>query len=322
MTKELFLTLMNKTLYNFPNYPEGTYEELRYMKSYIYSHLDFEEVKKIKLELALKYKEALLNSGLEDAFEEKYDYMKKIKVISRFLERPYLNYRTYLFNLFNFKSYNFYEMCKELFEETGILDEQLGRIINNCVEFINNNSTLYKGGYSTYYSLDDEIALSKKIQRNLIQDDGTDKTSIKKRIGNIGEYYYFAYITEFEYACFVARDVKDGFGFDLYYLENNTENLIEVKTTLQDLSSAYIELTENEYKVMKETLNNPNCNSIYKIIRIKLDSDFSLSDKEILVTHDGIVFTCTNKPDVEYYMAPNNEGKILIAPSKQKQKTL
>ena len=82
MTKENFLNLKYKTLSNFPSYSKEVYDDLFAMKVYIYSNYDSIEVQTFIRELAHKYRDLFLDSGLENTLNYCDSYIKQIRINS------------------------------------------------------------------------------------------------------------------------------------------------------------------------------------------------------------------------------------------------
>ena len=97
-------------------------------------------------------------------------------------------------------------------------------------------------------------------------------------VGKVGEYFTANYITScdcFKNFQFTARNLGNGFGYDMYF--TNTKNdiifeyLIEVKTTNKSFYEPGLDsftITSNELKVMQRADKSPNAK--YFIARVYL----------------------------------------------------
>ena len=117
---------------------------------------------------------------------------------------------------------------------------------------------------------------------------------LNKKLGNIGELYCFEFIKNFKHAIFTAKDLGNGFGFDMYFQNeidgNIVENLVEVKTTTNILNDSF-SLSENEYRVICEATQNKNVN--YIICRVI----YNIEKNEFtcyLLTYENGVFKSIN----------------------------
>lgn len=189
-------------------------------------------------------------------------------------------------------------------------------------DFVKQNPLIIRGSKDDYYSLADEIRLYNYAKSGYtfktlndfafaerLMDPHTIRTKfMNKRIGNIGEIYNYELIRQLFYHCFVSRDVKNGFGYDIYYYDyNRVENLVEVKTTMSNSEDDVFGLSENEYKEMKRCVNNPYAR--YIVCRVRLDS--SLRPTYTLLTlRDDITLVDIHNPGIEYKLCPSVGGSV------------
>ena len=221
--------------------------------------------------------------------EEKY--RKKQEILRNFpLKWEEYQYRLYFYNLISTNnSIDFWTDCIKFFKEEGkcCIPEN---IIDKFIDFKNDNMLTIKSSKDYYLNYENELNLYQQLLSGQITEDFNDfKSNVKdkhllsdyelfkkyeyKKIGNIGETYIFKKIKHMPNAIFTAKDIGNGFGFDMYYQTYNNkqiiENLIEVKSTTNLNGNDFIELTENEYNVMINTLNEPNVE--YYICRVFID---------------------------------------------------
>lgn len=206
--------------------------------------------------------------------------------------------------------YETFSYVLQKYRPNVLIDSRLQAIFT----FTNQNKKIMNGFKDTYYSLEKEIELYNKpemskeyedflMSEQLMNSYSSIQKFMNKRIGNIGESYVYNSIKNALHKCFVARDIKNGFGYDIYFMDkNSTENLIEVKSTTKCSEDDYFSLSENEYKVMKECLERENAN--YYLCRVKLDKlcNFAFS---ILYMKDNITFIDTQNQTLQYKLHPS-----------------
>lgn len=337
-----------KLLNDFPNYPNGTYDLTKEMKGFMYSDLNNPFVKSFIKRLATRYIRLFTNQELINSFILPKSYYRQIKIYSNLPTTINPNYDTYLFNLFNFSSYNFYDMCKELLElaEVNVKDlEDVIKIIDRCADFEKENKTISKSSKSEYLSVEEEIKNIEEVKKQINSFNGNNlsvfgeliqayafglqtndleyaaHSYLRKKTGNLGEYYSFDYLKGFDYSKFVSKDLNDGFGYDLYFLDDGIETLVEVKTTVQNIDDEndYFKLTQNEFRVLRESLTKNTTK--YLVARIELDDKYKLNKIVVLETIDGITFTSRNISDITYRFSEfNKDGEAIFEKAVQKIK--
>ena len=318
-----------KLLNSFPNYTNETNELIRNMKETIYPvengiiipQYDKTYVKNFIRRLATKYLRLFTEKQLIDSFNLPKSYYRQIKIYSNLPTTINKNYKTYLLELFNFPNDNFYDMCFSLFQLSGVDEitiKDLNKLIDKCKRFEEENPFITAGSKSEYLDIDQEIsniiAVRDEIKENYINNttiyndivrkyaesinsndyEFAEHDYINKKIGNLGEYYVYNYLTNYDYSVFVSKDLKNGFGYDLYYLDNGIETLVEVKATtkkLGNINENFI-LSNSELKVMKDCLTKDNAK--YIIARVKLTDDYKLNKIILLDSNDGITFNSSN----------------------------
>jgi len=346
--EEQFNENIIKLLNDFPNYSKGTYELNAEIKAYMYSNLDNPHVKSFIKRLAKRYLRLFTEEDLINAFKFPISHYRNIKIYSNLPLTINRNYDTYLFNLFNFESKNFYDMCKSLFELAGMHSEDLddvSKIIERCIQFEEEHKEIIKASKSEYLDIEKEIINIEEVKKECndlllgkknpfgdivkayaycMQTNNEEYAAhsyINKKIGNIGEYYTFDFIKSFDNSIFVAKDLKDGFGYDMYYTDNGLETLVEVKTTTKplDASGEKFKLSQNEFRVMKESLSDKSVQ--YLVVRIELNADYSLKQIIVLETSDGITFSSRNADGYSYRFSEfNDDGEAIFDRTIQKIK--
>ena len=187
------------------------------------------------------------------------------------------NYRFYIFQLFQIPSEYmggtdyFY---KPIFWFIKSVDENLisDELINTLNNFTSNNATIIRGGSDSYddYSLELEryknaingeyntedyknFEIMKRCQ-NMLHDSDIQEMYKNKKLGTIGELSVFKFLENAENSCFIAKEVGNGFGYDMYFQgikDIIIEYLVEVKTTANLNDNDYFSLSTNEYNTMK-----------------------------------------------------------------------
>ncbi|MBR3229838.1 MAG: DUF3883 domain-containing protein [Bacilli bacterium] len=126
---------------------------------------------------------------------------------------------------------------------------------------------------------------------------------INKKIGNIGELYWYDILRKIDGRTILAsRDYGDGFGYDIYGIQNDNgtekELLVEVKSTMNPYKNDF-QLSENEYAVMMDVLSNPNAN--YLVATAFIDHN------NFKIIRNGFIATGED----EFYSINNGEKYLL-----------
>lgn len=343
MNDNEFLNLAKEVLVNIAN--DGNYTDISNkifpkMTLYMRNNPDKESVQWFRYNLIQMYTKAFYSQAMFDALsiDNKYTYWKKMQIYANLPYTVHPCWPFYLSDIFEFPNdlpYDHYERFRYLVKNyylPGFADHPHMQAI---IDFTKNNETTMKGFKDDYYSLDREKELYRtallgidfkeleefhsKVQRGSFEQ--VISWFKNKRIGNIGELSIFNEFSLNYSPCLVARDIKDGFGYDIYYYDPNfqKEILVEVKTTTKPFSSEDSFYTsENELKVMNECLENKNSN--YVIYRVYLDSSLNAS-YSILVPVDSETLVDYNYPNVVYKMKRLDHGKIIFE-KQSRQKTL
>lgn len=335
MSEERFIELGNEILHsiqgtkiNDSHFPD----KVRLVKSYIINHADSNIVNEFIEAFIDYYEEISLNEELVKAFHEPKFFYRQIQIYKNlpFTIKPL--YGDYIFDILELDGFPYvYRGLKSAFEKyrKGLLNNPY---INGIFEYFESNSHVFKGSKDDYYSLDEEKKLYRKANNgeSFIElkyfmwsnDFGSENEArepfMRKKEGNIGEIYTFDLINS-NNKVLVARDIKNGFGYDIYFEYNNQENLVEVKTTFNDISlEDAFELSKNEYRVMLQCLNNPSAN--YIVSRVRLNFDLSLATATILIMNDSTTFT--DYSTGTQYKKEEINGRILFRKCPQYQKKL
>lgn len=310
------------------------------MTLYMRNNPDKVSVQWFRYILIQMYTKAFYSQAMFDALsiDDKYEYWKKMQIYVNLPYNVHPWWPFYLSNIFEFPNdlpYDHYERFIYLVKNyylPGFADHPHMQAI---IDFTKDNETTMKGIKDDYYSLEKEKELYRtallginfkeleefhsKIQRGSFEQ--VISWFKNRRIGNIGELSIFNELSLKYSPCLVARDIKDGFGYDIYYFDPNSqkENLVEVKTTTKPFSDDdNFYTSENELKVMNECLGKENAN--YIIYRVYLDYALNAS-YSILVPLDIETLADSNNPDVLYKIKRLENGKIIF--EKQiRQKTL
>lgn len=202
------------------------------------------------------------------------------------------------------------------------------------IDFCKNNEALMKASYNNYGTLELEWNRLhnfingktpddyKAFKDNYIADCNfyqnnydfyeIDDAYTNQKLSIIGEYFMYNRIKAFQDSNFTAKELGNGFGYDMYYNYYNAdktigENLIEVKSTRQGMDMNYFTLSPNEYKVLQDTLNEPNANYIVFRALFELTNDINYKDTHILqYQKDTNSFLCVNDNNIIYTPYENN----------------
>lgn len=255
-------------------------------------------------ELINRYIALFFNKNLIDALCMAQPFYRQLQIYKNLPYTTHPSYGVYLFELLSLSNFPyFYPGFLEALEKhrPELVTHQH---IQEVLAFAEQNERIIHGSADKYGSLEEEKLLYQKayrgeyfeeldvfafINRFMGQDEARSPFMHKKE-GNIGELYAFDLISNQYFKILVAKEVKNGFGYDIYFYDNNhVENLVEVKTTFKDIETEdSFDLSENEYKVMKQCENNPL--ATYMVCRIKLDSSLNLVSSTFLTMVDSTTF--------------------------------
>lgn len=309
-----FIQLGKKVLNEMPSinmYSKAFHEfanKMRKVKIYIMNNPNNPYVKDFINELLNQYLLLFSNADLINALCIPQPFYRQIQVCKNLPFNANAPYGSYLFSLLELSSFPyFYPGFLEALQKYK--PEELTKPhLQALFAFIEQNQNIVYALKDDYYSLDKEKELCQKayrresfkeIQELINREQPRDPYSmfINKRVGNIGEIYTYELFKNERNCCFVARDVKNGFGYDIYFLDRNgIETLIEVKTTANN--SDNFDISENEYKIMQQCMHNPLVN--YLICRVNLDSSLTPTSYTFLAMVDDTTLVDITNSEVQY----------------------
>ncbi|MBQ8659439.1 MAG: DUF3883 domain-containing protein [Bacilli bacterium] len=266
----------------------------------------------------------------------------KTQQIYKYLPSRTNNYCCNLFNILEIPSeyygnlHNFYQGCKWLFHKYGI-NNDIYSIIDQVTLFTEENLPIIRGSIDEYDTYEKEFqryrnaiigifdkedlntfAIIERLSNMYLSDEEIKRRYINKKLGNVGELYTYELVKTFKNARFTAKELGNGFGYDMYYQysekDTTIETLIEVKSTT-NLVDDYFSLSDNEYRVVLESESDPNTN--YMICRILYDINNNIISPCLLKYQNGSFKSVDFKNQIEYIPDSNNP-KIF----KRKQPTL
>lgn len=298
MSKEIFLNsfkIVIKEITQNIDITKISSTDFRNVKLYMINNPDDNDVVTAKNTLARLYASQFLNQELINAFNISNDlpYLKKQEI---FKNLPFIhtqqNYRTYIYQLFDIPSEHLGSVdCfyKPIFWFIKTVDNSLlsDELINTINTFILENTAIFHIGIDEYddysieierykkainndFNIDDykDFELAQRVQR-MITDNDVKIMYKNKKLGTIGELAVFRQLKDFNKVCFVAKELGNGFGYDIYFQgqdNSNTEFLGEVKTTANISDDDYFSLSENEYDTMINAIRTNNTK--YIIFRV------------------------------------------------------
>lgn len=312
------------------------FPQLEKLKLYIYKNPNNPYVKQF-IEVFLElYTDLFFQKDLIEAFSisERFHYFKQIRIYNNlpYTVNPfYANilpktictpseiygdfYQTFLWTL-------------EQYRPNLANSPDLKSILN----FVAENQSIIHGSKDNYKNMANEINLYRQaihgqelaelkdfaFMQSCMDLEEARRKFISKKIGNIGEICVFQLIEKQYFNYFVSRDIKNGFGYDIYYYDayNAIENLIEVKTTTSNGEDDYFKMSENEYKVMKQCFNNPYAR--YYICRVHLDSALHPSYTLLSMQDDETL----SNAEAEYKLCQFQNGERIFRKQDQKRKLL
>lgn len=312
------------------------FPKLEKLKLYIYDNPDNQYVKQF-IEIFLElYVDAFFHKNLIDSFSipEQFHYYKQIRI---YMNLPYTLHPFYAQILP--KTLVVPSEVYGDFYRTFLWVLQKYRPIlannphlNSILNFVDVNQSIMRGSKDNYDSLTKEIRLYRQaisgyplkeledfaFMEQCMNIEDVRRRFINKKIGNIGELYVYKLIKDQYFHYFVSRDIKNGFGYDIYYFNGSSvENLVEVKTTMNCGEDDYFKMSENEYNVMTQCFHNP-CAKYY-ICRVGLDSSLnpsytllSMKDEETLANAETEYKLFQSLNGERYFRKQEQKKKIII----------
>lgn len=290
-------------------------KELRVIQAFIINNPNNKYVQDFISVFVGRYINLFFTPTLVEAFnmDESIHYYKELQIAKNLPYTAFPWYSDYLHKVLNIPSDVYGKLYRILAYVIKTYAPNIAKDphIQSVLDFIEQNPKIIRGGQDIYYSLEREKELYELSLRGIrtkeLEDfenmeqlmDGLD-AFINKRKGNIGELYAFGLINAFK--ILVAKDVKNGFGYDIYYYDaiNHIENLVEVKTSTMSGDDDYFSMSENEYRIMLECANNPRAN--YVIYRVRLDSTLTPSCTTLAMKDSSTLIDPIN-PEIQYILS-------------------
>lgn len=306
-----------------PKYYVFDRDKLFRINRYIKDNENSQTVKNFIEALLRLYTKAFKDQKLKKAFTitDNLPFLKQMEIFRNLPHFKYSCYQSCIGEIIEMPSDVFWNMYKSYpwalkkYKPDEGYDKDFMDYIQKMIDFMDNNYSLVHGGISDYHSVEEEIKIYENALRNY------DDNQRFKSMGNLGELYIMEYL-EFIHLkpCLVAREIKDGFGYDIYLVDkDNNEILIEVKTTMYERSEDSFEISENEYRVLKSTLDNPKAK--YFIFRFKLD-DLRHGNFRALMTVDENTLVDYQNPNHQYKFLKGANNKLYFMEGPQAPQVL
>ena len=300
-------------------------DQMDKLKFYIYSNHNRIEVNRF-IEKLLRFNLSLFkDDNLLKALEtpDSLPYLRQAEIYKNLPYTKCPNYAQFLPQFLVIPSELY---CKDYATFMYLLKKYLPEeaedsVIKDIYTFIDNNGILLRSYKDEYGDINKEIELYTRVQKGELLSELKDfaldmrvmdsydviPRFMNKRIGNIGELYAFNFINK-SYKLFVSRDIGNGFGYDIYFLdEDNIETLVEVKTTTSFGEDDCFALSENEYQTMVNTLENPKAR--YIVMRVVLNKGLNKPEFIVLVARDEKTLIGI---DNKYVLEKNENGKYIF----------
>lgn len=334
MDKKVFLNsakIVINEIYNNTDIYHISADHFYNVKDYIFDNPYDSDVIFFKQTLASFYIEPFKNLNLINALNlsDKFPYFKKQEI---FKNLPFIhtleNYHFYLSFLFTLPSEclggvdSFY---KTIFWFIKSFDNCLlsNDFINTINNFVSENKSIFHISKDHYDDYSTELQRYKKVlsgnfntddyknfeitqrSQEMLQDYQVQSRYKNKKLGTIGELAVFEFLKNATNVCFVAKELGNGFGYDIYfegYIDQKTECLVEVKTTANASDDDYFSLSENEYNTMLNTLNANNAK--YLICRVNAHD----INKMTFSVFEAVNKNILKSGNVEYYLDESITG--------------
>ena len=268
-------------------------DTLRYIKSYMLYHPNDPDVIKAKTLLSFYLSNIYTDINLTNILD--YNDLKYKKIIDYFKIDP-LRIYTNLISLFNTTIFipegsyienNINWFLKDMgYSHVDNLDKSLkftkdfpikggkdpyGTFEEEKERYLNFQNGIKDNDYYNFV----KDKKSSELCFNRYYEGDPDRDYLYKKLGNIGEYYTYNLLSEYN-PIFVARDLGNGFGYDIYTVANidnkTVELLIEVKST-SNPDKNYFSITDTEYKVLKDTLSNDKAEYIVCLVYVDVKNN-------------------------------------------------
>ena len=333
---------------------EPTYKILGRLKSHIFNNPDDDVSVSIKDWIYLHMKDQFTKQELLKSFDmnDSFKYTKQLEI---FKNIPFMmnfnSFKYYFWELiFHDSEYygnylNFYKGCKWYCNELhpGVVPNEN---FDKVIDFAKNNKLLMTAPFNNYKDFNQEYKSLKNINLGIItkellerhesiqeelrrRGEDSDYDAIKRyfineKKGIVGEYFIYGRLSQYSgKTTFVAKEYGNGFGYDILY-NDDKEYLVEVKTTLNKPSEdEYFSLTENEKRVLEDSLNLSNTEYIIERVFVDLKKDIC---KHITLYYDknNNCFYNNDYPEynVKYIVDKNNPLRYNASITKKKNLTL
>ena len=268
------------------------------------------------------YNSLIIGQYVYDAFNfsDEYKYLKQIR-ISNSLN----NNIDEIFNTFNSLLINVFGDCETTIDKYKILmnfikTQQISFMENLDIRIdqfmknpdntyaINKKKSIYLSETEERLRLASILKYQKEAYNNIPAYIPADFAKTRNKcIGNVGEYaVHNLLLTRNPYH--LAKESGDGFGFDEHYILNveKEEVLGEVKATIKNEDEDGFRLTDNERRVLADTLKINN--SGYRVFRPFIDPDTIYPTKIIVLApeNENILYPIN---DVQDYIYEYNEKR-------------
>ena len=307
-------------------------------KSFLYTNRDTEEVKKARQVFGAALYEIYNTKELTEALNgsDEYPYAKIINIYKNDPER-------------------FYTELKLFFQETVYIPEghypedNINWFIEDCgLEHVDNLDKLrdfYKANrnlgpeqeYGSYeeerkrflnaknnhvYGLDYEKFLMEQKSIEAVfgywNEEDTKISYLDKKLGNMGELYLYDTLVVDKETCFVARDLGNGFGYDIYTTATQNgvkkEFLFEVKTTTI-ANKDYFILSANEKKTMVDTLSKDKTEYMICLAYINAEENRIMNSFLKAVDENTFINTATDEI-FEFEKTTADNGYVFVGKQK------
>ena len=322
---------------------DDIYDVKKRIKEYIFNNPNDMISIHVKEWLYNKIQNAFLNQNLNNAFKIDNN-LKYTKILEIFKNLPFINedkdIPSYFWNLLvtdseYYGTYkNFYKgskwFCNTMHK--GLIPDD---VFDRCIDYCIKEDTIFKGGYNNYNTYEYEYQMLRLInvgykpqeykeRHDSIRDElywnrkDSSEESIMTYFRNekkaiVGEYFIFNWLNlDCGKTTFVAKEYGNGFGYDIHHILDDTEYLIEVKSTENKLDNKdYFTLTPNEYDVLKDTLKLPR--SEYILERVYIDvNENKISHVTLRYDENNNCFYADHIPNyyVKYVVDENNPLKF------------
>lgn len=307
-------------------------------KSFLYTNKDVEEVKKAREVFATALYELYNMKELSNALNssDEYPYAKIINIYKNSPER-------------------FYEELPLFFQSTTYIPEghypedNMNWFIEDCglphvdnldklKEFNKTYRHLWPASeYGSYeeerkrfldaknkniYGLDYEKFLAEQSAIEAIvgyyNEEDSKIAYLDQKLGNMGELYLYDSLVVDKETCFVARDLGNGFGYDIYTTATQNgvkkEFLFEVKSTTI-ANKDYFTLSSNEKKTMVDTLTKDKTEYIVCLSHINAEDNTILNSFFKAVDENTFINTATDE-EYKFEKTTADNGYVFVAKQK------